>query len=402
MVGGNITITGNAIPDQLIARPMLLNMIPQAGDNDAATQFKVAARASLGVPDEQLTPILNEWYATYNLFNDRYNQQAIALATPTGIDSQAQQAIEQQYDSDLKASIVTFLKELQALDSNAPQKFMQHLANLKARTQWNTTAQNAAALPGSLTQISLGRAQLKQADITYMYNENGYVYTMDSYAAISGSGVNGYHSFTVTGHSASNNWTCTWDSYHQVWVPYPGCTLCGAGIPCHTPTVSLSLSNGNQQTTTGPAVAPNVNVNTAAYAYDAISPWPGSEPTATASGSIYCSGAGEALDGTGSLLFDISSVGIRVANGTVISKTSTCTINSLLCTNGAYITPSTVSPPSTNSCFPTGAYYGDTISVCVKPHSQVGWLTEDCSLLVVEPSPTSTVLPRIACDTYPK
>jgi len=82
MVGGNITITGNAIPDQLIARPMLLYMIPQAGDNDAATQFKVAARASLGVPDEQLTPILNEWYATYNLFNDRSLLSQLA-AEPT-------------------------------------------------------------------------------------------------------------------------------------------------------------------------------------------------------------------------------------------------------------------------------------------------------------------------------
>ena len=134
-------------------------------------------------------------------------------------------------------------------------------------------------------RVSTGKAKLKNADMVYTGTSNGYLYVADIALNIDG---NVYESVNVTGHTATNNWTCVYDSYHGQWQP-AGCAACGAGVPCHTPSVTANFNSSNV-TATGDGVAPNVNVNITAYNHAQIYPRIGTTST-TPVGSVFCSAA---------------------------------------------------------------------------------------------------------------
>jgi len=392
MAAQEVQITGNAIPNLMIERSALLNMTPTASDGEYATTMKQLTRNRLAVDDSRLLPALQRWYALDQAAVDRYNEATERILTPNGVDSNQQEALELVFDSEKSAAIKAFLGELGGIDRSARDRFDAYVRRLKGYSSWNTSTKNGSTLPGNLVQASTRRAKLKNADIVYTNTSNGYLYTLD-FAISTDNYV--YESMGVTGHTATQTWTCIYDQYHQQWQP-AGCTCWSAGVPCHQPTVTAEI-NGNSSSNSG-NYSPTMDVNVTAYQRNLINPLPDPKPTASPVGIVFCTAAAANISSfTIGPKFDLSSVSARVQNGT--GNNNLCSPNAVLCNNTPFVSPSTVML-GTGAC--NTYWYGDTVEFCVKPHSQPTWSTSDCEPPALEINSTQTVLPKITCDAQPK
>ncbi len=400
------TQTGGAVPDAVAFRSLIGVLAPKDDDDSVLSAALAAKRSALvknGGPEFDSAIAL--WRRTTDSAINEYNsrqQDAASFGAVSGDFSELyelQSRLNQQLDA-ADAAIQKTLTDLKIDLSSQVQdikgRIIHHIPDhLEQQPQTSNGAPGGHLLNTSLLVPRVA------ATTIWSFNNGNYTETED----VSADSTYVYLTTSFVGYTTNPNMTCTWDSYHQMWQP-PGCSQCGNGLPCHSPSISAYIG-GTGGTSSYGSAPPSYYWNIRkAVAKNAINPT--LPPQQTQSNvNVFCTGANGYIvsDTLGAL--DLSYINLASEISSYLGPDpygSVCLTGMTRCNNTPFATSGTIAIAGANSsqyCSSLKQYSATSHMVCSKPQSQSTWSSSNCLGPQIADTIYNSPMAPITCDTYP-
>jgi len=282
MQNSQVELTGDDVPDFDAQRLVLIAVADNASDNETTKAAKKAFQRMLGYDDDKAVAALNRWARANQAASDKFNAKAQNLLSPNGGgDFASLKGLEKALGDQQQKALDVLSADLFAAGANGDSYKFYAASHKKQMTKHVSEAALQSALEAvpHLENVNFSLKKAIYGTTTYQSGyTTGWLATMDNTYV--------YGITTLVGHYAYPTWTCTWDQYHQQWQPYPGCTCAGAGVPCHTPTLTTYI--GSSYTTyTWPGQSPSYDWNVSMGNQNTLA----NSGTMSFAAQVWCTGA---------------------------------------------------------------------------------------------------------------
>lgn len=265
------TQTGDSVSD-VIAFRSLINLLAPKGDDDSVLAAARAAKRSAIIKSKpECDSALALWRRTTDSAINNYNSQQQDAASVGAVSGDFSElyALQNQLNDQLDASDAALKNTLTGFGVD----LSKHAQEIKSRIIHHVPDGNS--IPQSskgggaawhLVNASLHMPRVSATTISTFSNGN-YTETED----FSFDSTSVYLTVSFVGYTTNPSMTCAWDAYHQMWQP-PGCSACGNGLPCHSPSISAYIGGVGGRSSYGSARPPYYWNISKAVARDAINP----------------------------------------------------------------------------------------------------------------------------------